>query len=263
MLRRIGILASLAVVAAMFAGVQSAQAQTAGVCVFSGLAGGLTPIPNITADTATPSIERGTYSFSTAGGGTAACAGQFEGQRGVATTANGSLTIDSEGYYDNIYCGTGWAHDLNGNGTFVRIGTGTIPPSTGATITDAGFEIPFVAGVGPLLIGPDDAPATAAASGLIGPGGHGAHVTANDVGTEDENHGPLGGDGKDSKYVGGGAVVISAGSGEPPTVTHDNCFNQDDGDSLANHTNEFLVAGFFVAADDPQYDLDTGDTDNP
>ena len=256
MLRRIGILASLAVVAAMFAGVQSAQAQgpTAGVCVFSGLAGGLTPIPNITADTATPSVERGTYSFSTAGGGTAACAGVFEGTAGVATTPNG-LTIDSEGYYDNIYCGTGWAHDLNGNGTFVRI-TQTIPPSPGATITGAGFEIPFVAGVGPLLIGPDDAPATAAASELIPPSGdddHSSHVTADDVGTEDENHGPLGGDGKDSAYVGGGAVVISAGRGEPPTVPHDNCFNQDNGNSLPNHTNEFLVAGFFVAADDPTY----------
>ena len=256
MLRRIGVLASLAVVAAMFAGVPSAQAQTtAGVCVFTGLAGGLTPIPNITADVGTPDIERGTYSFSTAGGGTAACAGVFAGAPDVVTTEDGTLGIDSDGYYDNIYCGTGWAHDLNGSDTTVRV--------RATTLNTVGYEIPFVAGVGPLIIGPDDAPATAAASELITAGDHTGHVTANDVGDEDQSHGtPT--DGKDSKFVGGGGVVISAGSGEPPTVPHDNCFNADDGDSLPNHTNEFLVAGFFVGATDPTYDLDAGDTDpNP
>ena len=259
MLRRIGVIASFAVTAAMFAGIQGAQAQDAGIaCIFHGVPGGWTPIPNKTADTVTPSVERGTYSFSTDGGGFAVCgvegAGIFVG---VASTATGSLTLESDGYYDNVYCGHKlWMHDLNGNDSSIQIRPGgfTVPPGRTITITGWGYEIPFVGGEGPMLIGADDEPATAAFSEFITAGDHSAHVSAFDVGTEDQGHGPFGGDGRDSRYEGRGEVEITPGSGEPPTQPRDNCFNQDDGDGLPNHTNEFQVAGHFVMAPDPTYD---------
>ena len=146
MLRRIGVLASLAVVATMFAGVSTASAQTAGVCVFTGLSGNLTPdIQSIESDllALTPlDIERGDYNFSTGAPANAACAGLFNGNPRVEPNA----TIISHGSYDNILCGTGFAHDLDGLGTTVTAGPDTI--------TGAGYEIPFVAGQGPLIIGP-------------------------------------------------------------------------------------------------------------
>src|SRR6185503_10160527 len=83
MLRRIGVLTSLAVAATMFAGIASAQAQvTVGACVFEGLAGTLNPgiqdaVPDILSlnplDT-----EQGDYTFSTGATAGATCAGLFD-----------------------------------------------------------------------------------------------------------------------------------------------------------------------------------------
>ena len=153
MLRRIGVLASLAVVATMFAGISSAQAAVgdAGVCVFTGLAGNLVDSENGAAgipsaqkdfqsDMDLADIERGTYNY----GGPATCAGVFNGIPVVPALNNTNIT--SNGNYQNIVCGTGWAQDIGGANT-VADGPGA------ADITNVGYEIPFLAGTGPLFIG--------------------------------------------------------------------------------------------------------------
>ena len=223
MLRRIGVLASLAVMATMFAGVQSASAQTAGVCVFEGLAGTLTPaIPNALADLSLD-VEQGEYVYT---GNTAVCAGVFDGAPQVAT----NVSINSEGYYDNLLCGTGTAHDADGDKTTVS--------GNGIDVTGAGYQIPFIGGVGPLLIGPSGAPNI---GGLL-PGG-GAHSDATDPDPQDMAHAPVSGD-----YTGLGVVQITPGQGLP-TPDRDNCITPagippgGDGD-----TDSFEVKGFFVAA---------------
>ena len=239
MLRRIGVLASLAVVAAMFAGVSTAQAQvppTAGVCIFTGLSGQLQPgIENAVPDVndLLVDVERGTYNF----GGSGTCAGLLNG---VPTT--GSFPITSAGSYDNIVCGTGFAHDLDGSGTtLAALGVDANNP--------AGYEIPFVAGNGPLLIGPEDKPALAGATDVLGgvTGVEGTHPADGKAGTGTSSlHGDV-----RSNYVGAGAVNIIPGtngplSGQPP---NENCTEPagfqpgEDGD-----TDQFAVTGFFVGA---------------
>ena len=226
MLRRIGVLTSLAVVAVMFAGVSSAQAQTAGVCVFTGLSGQLTPgIEDASADDGVIDIERGSYNF-TSGGTTpdvpATCAGVFDG-----TPQVDQVDITSNGFYDNIVCGTGWAHDLDGSGTTV---TGL---TTGISIgpNEAGYEIPFVAGNGPLLIGGPTA--TVDASELLpADPGRGSHSTATGL---DATHA-----GVSSSFTGVGFVHIT-----PDSAQGDNCVAST-GDA---ETDAFEVAGFFVAAE--------------
>ena len=224
MLRRIGVLASLAVMATMFAGVQSASAQTAGVCVFEGLAGTLTPgIPNALTDLNPTDWEQGSYVYN---GNTAVCAGTFNGSPDVGA----NVSINSSGYYDNLLCGTGFAHDLDGSNTTVS-GTGVL--GTSISVSGAGYQIPFVAGVGPLIIGGNQslparagAPAHAGASGL------------------DANHG-----GVSSAYTGLGVVQITPGQGAP-SPTRDNCITPDLSGSGGpdGETNSFEVKGFFVAA---------------
>ena len=153
MLRRIGVLASLAVVAVMFAGVASAQAAVgdAGVCVFTGLAGnlvddgpngaeGISSAQEDFAQGGLQDIETGSYHYT----GPATCAGVFNSTPVVPALNN--TTITSDGNYQNIVCGTGWANDIGGDGT-VADGPGA------ADIANVGYEIPFLAGTGPLFIG--------------------------------------------------------------------------------------------------------------
>jgi len=223
MLRRIGLPASLAVVAAMFAGTSSASAQdTAGVCVFEGLAGTLTP--DIEPILTNPSLnfEQGAYGYT---GDTAACAGVFDGQPEVSA----EVQIDSAGLYDNILCGTGFAHDVDGSDTTVE-GTSLVGPPVdpdGAdTISigpgEAGYEIAFVAGVGALRIGAPGQSLSAVAP---------VHDDGSDP---DERHDPI-----TSNYTGAGIVQIAPGTG-PETALSQNCI-------AADPVQAFQVAGFFVA----------------
>lgn len=230
MLRRIGVLASLAVVATMFAGISSAQAApSAGVCVFQGLAGTLTPaipnaVPDLTDGGSPLDVERGRYIYNGTG---ATCAGVFEGSPDV-----GNVAINSAGYYDNLICGTGFAHDLDGNETSV-VGTGTL--GTSINVTGAGYQIPFVAGVGPILIGPNGAPAL---PGIVTPGTHSGATGA------DANHSAV-----SSAWTGAGVVQITPGRDTDAPATRDNCITPA-GTPAGNdgNTGSFQVKGFFVAA---------------
>jgi hypothetical protein len=240
MYRRIAVLASLAVVAAMFVGSSTASASDrAGesfTCVFDGLAGGLSPqIESIQDDIGSPpnpigalDIERGSYGF----GGNAICGGKV-GSTVFAPIPNPTptnptaglqnVTIRSNGFYDNIICSTGMAHDQTGAATFVTVTSpglvvdvGTIPPEIGATppgpITDIGYEIPFVGGNGPLLIGMPSPLNNLSAAGA-GSGGHHPHP------------------GVGGAWVGAGFVHIQPSAG--------NC--------VTTHVGAFDVAGAFTA----------------
>lgn len=235
MLRRIGVLASLAVVAAMFAGVPTASAtHNAGVCVFTGVAGNLTDeggsggIPNAipdALDTNPLDIEQGKYTYNSSDGGTAICAGEFGGQAPVIANP---ATISSTGSYDNIVCGTGFAHDIDGSQTQITAGVGSIPAGS------AGYQIPFVGGVGPLLIGPNGAPNLA---GLV-PG-----VTNHtDTTGADATHGAV-----SSQYVGAGVVQISPGRASNTSPSHDTCVLPSvTPPGTTGDTDEFEVKGFLV-----------------
>jgi hypothetical protein len=160
MYRRIAVVASLAVVAAMFVGSSTASAQSAGGCVFTGLAGNLVDdqngsagLPSIQKDLTDPAYaspedpqdyEHGTYSYA----GPATCAGVFNGQT-VAPGAN-NATISSEGFYDNALCGTGYALDPAGTGTTIA---STDSSGNPISVTGVGYEIQFAGGHGPLFIG--------------------------------------------------------------------------------------------------------------
>jgi len=217
MLRRIAVLASLAVVGAMFVGGTTANAAVgdAGVCVFTGLAGGLTPgIQDISNDPGLIDVEQGNYTFATTGGTAqvATCAGVFGGAPQVQ-----NVSITSNGKYDNILCGTGFAHDLSGANTHV-----TAP---GIDITNAGYEIPFVAGVGPLVIGPGPSLA-----GLV------TGVLPKDPVDADNHAHPA----KTSDWLGAGLVQITPGTSVG--LGQDNCVSND------GRTDAFQVKGFFVGA---------------
>lgn len=181
MLRRIGVLTSLAVTAAMFAGVTSAQAAPAdewAACVFDGLSGQLNP----PIQAGIGSLQQtGSYSFN----GDANCAAQDQDGDVLQPSADGSnVTISSEGTYDNMVCGTGWAYDTGGDSTT------TVTPDDPSfpTIQGVGYEITFVGGTGPMRIGAG--PATAPSAG-------GAELAGNYVGggvvnIVPENIGPAG-----------------------------------------------------------------------
>jgi hypothetical protein len=162
-------------------------------------------------------VDRGSYSFSTGGGAgglQAVCAGLFAGEPELDTDAN----IESDGFYDSIICGTGFAHDLDGDNTIVFGTSESVPPVLDATtysLGNAGYEIPFVAGNGPLLIGPDGKPALSGLSQNI----------ASDMNAP--THGPDGVGGGmhgavDSSYTGVGAVHITprAPSTASPPAPH-------------------------------------------
>jgi hypothetical protein len=224
MLRRIGVVASLAVVAAMFTGVSPAHAQTAGVCIFNGLSGQLQPaIPNSIPD-ASFDVERGTYNFS--GNGT--CAALLAGVPVIGTSP-----ITSVGDYDNISCGTGFAHDLDGNGTSFP-GLGVSPSNP------AGYEIPFFFGTGPLLIGPAGKPPLARFTELLPPDAAAPTHPADGVGGG--MHGLV-----LSNYVGHGVVQIVPGTAQPPNPPNENCIEPSPPDPDGD-TDQFVVNGFFVGA---------------
>jgi hypothetical protein len=229
MLRRIGVLASLAVVAAMFAGVSTASAQlppTAGVCIFTGLSGQLQPgIQNAVPDIPPlVDVERGTYNF----GGNGTCAGLLNG-----APQTGTFPITSAGNFDNIVCGTGFAHDLDGSGTtLAALGVGPTNP--------AGYEIAFVAGTGPLLIGPAGKPALAGLSELLPADASAPTHPADGVGGG--MHGTVA-----SNFVGGGLVNIVPGSAAPPNPPNENCIEPSPPDPDGD-TDQFAVTGFFVGA---------------
>jgi hypothetical protein len=245
MLRRIGVLTSLAVGAAMFAGVSSAQAADAGVCVFDGLAGNLENEDPLTSEGIPPAsvdatdangpldIEQGTYNFSSSGGALAQCAGVFKTSTVVFPPTN--VTITSAGFYDNIVCGTGTAHDLDGSGTTV---TSAVPP---ISITGAGYEIPFSGGVGPLLIGPGPV----ISNEIPGVNQHGTGATDDGL---DDSH-----DNRQSLYNGLGLVQITPGRDDatPPSAANltsrDNCVDPRPGPGPKPGVDEFEVKGYFVA----------------
>ena len=149
MLRRIGVLASLAVVAAMFMAVSSAQAQAPSdnvQCSFDGLSGQLVdPLPPASVFPVGLN-QAGTYEFS--GDGT--CSGVVDG----TTLDNDTVAIVSNGDYHNHICGTGWAFDYAAD-TSVTLpaGAGSPPNPDPIVVDDIGYEINFAGGEGVLQIG--------------------------------------------------------------------------------------------------------------
>jgi len=264
MLRCIGVLASLAVVAAMLAG--TAQAQTTVTCVFTGLSGTLNAgtsahgshghgIQNAQDDALDPAtdVERGSYNFQTGPPAAATCGGTFNGIPVPATTA----VITSSGFYDNIVCGTGFAHDLDGSGTSITAGAIVISPALGDHF---GYEIKFKEGEGKLWIGPDGKPSKAGATELLPPdldatypgGVHGVH-DQDGASPSSAGWGLMHGD-VVSNWIGDGHVDIKPGpSSAVPPPAQDNCVNQvnETGvDNVApgyNDTDQFRVTGYFTA----------------
>ena len=269
MYRLIGVLTSLVVVAVMFAGVSPAQAQieTSVTCVFEGLSGTLNAgtsahgvhghgIQNIGSELNRGElldIERGSYSFTTEGGAAeAVCAVEFNGLALVEDNA----TITSDGFYDNILCGTGFAHDLTGdgteisNGTWLQIGPGEL-----------GYDIWFKKGVGDLIIGPDGRPSYAGLTETLPPdqqvAAHGAHDPDADTDGDGTVEGGEGMHGDiESEYTGDGLVVIEAGNQTLPTIPgvtpqDDNCRNERDPEAgnldQFGDTDDFQVEGYFTA----------------
>jgi hypothetical protein len=223
------------VVAAMFAGVSSAQAATAGACVFTGLSGSLTPdIPPVSGDIL-PDVERGSYNFST-GGATApvpaTCAGVFNDVPLVD-----GVSITSSGFYDNVACGTGTAHDLDGNGTTV---TGL---TTGISITGAGYEIVFAGGNGALQIGGQAGAVSDALEALPDDPVQGDQQAQGTPDGDGAYHGVSGATGLDSTHEGNSSDFTGAGVVNITPVAPGNCVNV--------AVDEFEVAGFFVASDTP------------
>jgi hypothetical protein len=235
MYRRIAVLASLAVMAAMFVGSSTANAALGdgGVCVFDGLAGGLTPAIQDTVNDVTGgnplSIERGGYTFN----GDATCVGTVGGTVFAPTAGPDNVDLSSVGNYDNIVCGTGTAHDHDGDLTSVTAVSGT---GVGASIRNVGYEIPFVGGNGPLLIG-------------LGTNISGA---VHDLGAVTGHEGPAHAHAPTSgNFAGVGAVHITPGDRRDPVAPadSDNCI-ADNGDGDGG-TNTFEVAGAFIAAGKP------------
>ena len=144
------------------------------------------------------------------------------------------MTISSQGNYDSIVCGTGFLHDLDGNGTTISGGT--------VSIGGMGYEIAFTAGVGVMKIGPNGTPS------VVGLAQDGWNVIADALPpvppgtpvmvewfnhTADVTHGNLAGE-----YVGSGVVEIT-----PMGPPGNNCVVDDDG-----RINQFRAAGAFVIA---------------
>ena len=208
MYRRIAVLASLGVMAAMFLGSSTANAVSV-TCVFSGLAGNLTPgIPDAVPDIlggSPQAVDTGTYEYE----GQATCAGD----RWIPSAPNNAYIV-SNGVYDNILCGTGWASDQSGASTTVTQVVGGSDQLWGV-----GYEISFAAGVGPLLIGHGQESVNPFRSGRV-------------IGN----------------YVGAGAVQITPGANPPNSTnvgawlnnlqTRNNCISH-------QQTDTFEVMGAF------------------
>ena len=248
MYRRIAVLASLAVMATMFVGSSTANAALGdgGVCVFEGLAGNLNPAIQVAVEDITAGdpldIEQGSYNFN----GDATCVGKVGATVFAPSQAfPQNVSIVSNGHYDNIICGTGMAHDLNGAGTTVTAKPGST--GGGASITGVGYEIPFVAGNGPTLIG-TGVPGVPSLSALVG------DVLGGVTGKEGTPHGPHGI--VTGGYAGAGFVHITPGdrSNAPaqPAIDPDNCVERGTSDTDGDGgVDTFEVAGAFVAVGKP------------
>jgi hypothetical protein len=131
----------------------------------------------------------------------------------------------SDGFYDNIKCAQkGFAHDLDGDDTIVRVGF--------FTLTNIGYEIMLKGGGnGDLRIGPDGAPSRAAVTELLPADSH-APLHGTDGGGM---HGAI-----DSSYTGEGVVHITPRAPDNCTTA-----SQEAGDPLSD-TDEFLVSGHFT-----------------
>lgn len=147
MVRRIGVLASVAVTAAMFVGVTSAQADPSGTvaCLFRGLSGQLDqPVP----DGLDGILLKGTYDLSANGD----CAGALGGTPIVPEgDADGNVTIRSSGHYDNLVCSSGWWWDISSSTAPTTTITANDDPTI--QIADIDYEIFFVSRNGVLRVG--------------------------------------------------------------------------------------------------------------
>ena len=150
MFRRIGVLVSLAVVAAMFMGVSAAQAAQGDTvaCTFGGIAHVNPAIPP-------PPLgigQEGVYDFN----GEGLCSGRHT-PAGEApnTLVDHPVTVSSAGGYYNYVCGTGWAFDYIPDGTPGTTTVSYVDPDDGETevISAIGHEIKFAGGKGKLQIG--------------------------------------------------------------------------------------------------------------
>jgi len=212
MFERTVLVSSFVLLAAAFAAGAPASADEA-TCVFSGGGAGLSPgIQDASADAGLIDVESGSYDFDTATG-TAACAGEVDLVPFVAPAR-----IISSGFYDNIICGTGFAHDLSGAWTAIYSGPLNASP---------GYEIVFAAGVGKLLIGG----AGPSVSGTV------TSLLPHDSATPPHTH-PA----KTSRWVGSGTVEITPGTGVG--TGQDNCAASPDGT-----TDAFQIRGFLVMSD--------------
>ena len=182
MLRRIAVLASLAILAAMFVGSSSAQAALGDnlTCVFNGVSGELSPAiaggeedfgfdPNNPGVPTDPDldVELGTYNFS----GDANCAGQVGLTPVVPEQDGDNANIVSDGDYANYVCGSGWATDADGSGT--KVDVEAIGAAGSFEAVGIGYEVRFTAGAGPLNIGtrsanPESPPGPGLGNGLGG-----------------------------------------------------------------------------------------------
>jgi hypothetical protein len=247
MFRRTAVLSFL--VAALAAGLPAAaQAQGPAevTCIFDGLSGKLDDghghgIQNAQFD-ASIDIERGSYNFSTGGGVAtleAICGGEIGGIGFVGLNAE----ITSSGFYDNKLCGTGWAHDLDGNSTSISFTSASVPPLLQArafSLTNIGYEIDFDAGNGPLYIGPDGGIPLSGLSEFFPADSHAPSHGADGVASGptpspfSSMHQNI-----DSDWIGDGEVHIT------PRAP-DNCLNAAAESDGFNDTDEFLVSGSFT-----------------
>jgi hypothetical protein len=231
MFRQFVVLSSVIAIWAL-GGAGAAQAQTGLTCVFEGRAnvndGHGHGIENSQPDALDPvfDVERGSFAFASGGGPVpfeAVCGGVVFGVPLVAVDA----VITSSGFYDNIVCGTGFAHDLDGNSTRIDLLLGTV------SLTNIGYEIMFRGGEGEINIGPDGAPSRAAVTELLPPDSHAPTHGPDGVGGG--MHGVI-----DSSYTGEGEVDITP-------VAPDNCATaQQEGGDPFSDTDAFLVEGSFT-----------------
>jgi hypothetical protein len=250
MFSRVAGLASLTVVAALFVGAPTVQAQTGLTCVFSGQSGHLNPdIQSIASDNPLGDpqgpfdIETGDYDFA----GTGSCGGMVRNIPVVMANA----TFTSVGSYDNIKCGTGFAHDLDGSGTNISavnlLGGNTVgigPATVGGT--NIGYEIFFRGSAGDLVIGPDGRNPTVNLVEPLLPDDNDADGAGPDIDrtTVHSDSGRRPHPAVDSDYSGSGHVHIVPGAVPAPAGNG----NPADGNCIDTSVDQFKVNGYFVIA---------------
>jgi hypothetical protein len=188
-------------------------------------------------------VERGGYNFTATEMNEFACSGTLQGTVFAGITG----TLHSEGYWDMLTCGTGYAHDLDGSNTSMTFLNGLVTLGTGGNGV-IGYEITFNAGTGHLRVGPDGAPSQAgmfealpADSDPTYPGGvHGKHDADGDAVRGSSLGWSAMHDDMDSTFTGTGSINIT------PTAP-DNCATaQSEGTTNYNDTDAFDVAGSFT-----------------